>query len=67
LRGRVGDNPIAAITLGAVERLIGTLEDELGRIVGEFEGGNFEKLHIGVDVVDDKNACGRGLPTVPRR
>jgi hypothetical protein len=27
----------------------------------------FEKFHIGVDVVDDKNACGHGLATVLRR
>ncbi len=35
----------------------------------EILGGQpcFEKLHIGVDVVDDKNACGHGRPTVPRR
>ena len=25
------------------------------------------KLHIGVDIVDDENACGHELPTVPRR
>jgi hypothetical protein len=27
----------------------------------------FEQLHIGIDIVDDENACGHGLATVPRR
>ena len=36
--GRVGHNLIAAIALGALERLIGSFQNKLGRIVGRFCG-----------------------------
>ena len=44
--GRVGHDPVTAVALGAIERLIRTLQNELGRIVGEFERGH---THAGRD------------------
>ena len=39
LRG-VGQDAIASIALGAIARLVRTLEGEFGRVLGEFECGN---------------------------
>ena len=38
--GRVGHDPVAPIAFGAVQRLVGPLQDELGRIVGKFQRGD---------------------------
>jgi len=39
LRG-VGQDAIASIALGAIERLVRRLKGEFGRVLGEFECGN---------------------------
>src|SRR5262245_3165762 len=44
---RVSDHSVATVTLGAIERLVGPLEDQFGSVIGEFEGRHaYARGHI---------------------